>query len=161
MSPASRLTPPHCIAHCVKYLTLAVDDIVNIIKTSRSCAVCLHPSHQTQDCKLKDSANYVCSLDQCTAHHHPSLHGSKDPFIVKINALSTTPSYPEHSCVIQSQTVLALPQGEHAPVTDWQSRAQYVDGDWNFMDSLNENSTPAKEEHKRHEEMEGILVTAD
>ena len=144
-----KTNPNHCIAHCEKYITLAVDDRVNIIKTSQSCAVCLHPSHKTDACKLKDSPNYICGMNQCTSHHHPTLHGSKDPFTAKMNVLIAQ----------QSETVLALSQGEHAPVIDWQSRAKYEDGDWNFMDSLNEHSTPAREEHKKHEEMEGTLVT--
>ena len=142
--------PNHCIAHCEKYTTLAVDDKVKIIKTSQSCAICLHPTHQTAACKLKDSQNYICGLNQCTSHHHPTLHGSKDPFTARINVLLAQ----------QSQTVLALSQGTYAPVTDWQSRAQYEDGDFmDIMDSLNEHSTPAKEEHKKHEEVvESILA---
>ena len=142
--------PNHCIAHCEKYTTIAVDAKVAIIKSSQSCAICLHPTHLTSACKLKDSQNYICGLAGCTSHHHPSLHGSKDPFIAKINVL----------CADQAHTVQKLSQGTHPPVTDWQSREEYEDGDFmDIMDSPNDNSTPAEEEHEEQEQgMEGFLA---
>ena len=35
----------HCLAHCSSFMVLGVDDRVSIVKTSKSCAICLHPSH--------------------------------------------------------------------------------------------------------------------
>ena len=66
-----KTTPNHCIAHCEKYITLAVDDRVKIIKISHTCAVCLHPSHKTDECKLKESPNYICGMNQSPPPNTP------------------------------------------------------------------------------------------
>ena len=40
-----------------------------------SCVIFLHPNHKVD----KDNAKRICGLDSCARHHHPSLHGAKDP----------------------------------------------------------------------------------
>ena len=67
----------HCLAHCSSFMVLSVEDRVKVVKTSRSCAVCLHPSHTSDKCLSKNKDNYVCGIDNCQSHHHPVLHGSK------------------------------------------------------------------------------------
>ena len=76
----------HCLLHCGQYICLGVEDRVKLIRGGNACAVCLSAGHQAGSCNYKDKNNWVCGIDGCTSHHHPTLHGSKDMF-VKINTL--------------------------------------------------------------------------
>ena len=71
----------HCLLHCSSYSCLGVEDRVKLVKSSNGCAVCLSASHVAASCNYRDKANWVCGLDGCSSHHHPTLHGSKDTYI--------------------------------------------------------------------------------
>ena len=47
--------------------------------------ICLHPNHEAGKCFDKDNSKRLCSLDGCSSHHHPTLHGAKDPAIANCN----------------------------------------------------------------------------
>ena len=76
----------HCLLHCGEFMYLGVEDRVNMVKGGQACAVCLSGGHQAGSCNYKDKNNWVCGIDGCTSHHHPTLHGSKDVY-VKVNTL--------------------------------------------------------------------------
>ena len=77
----------HCLLHCPVFNAFSVEDKVRAVKDSKSCAVCLHPSHTTDKCDFKDKEKNICGMDGCSSHHHPSLHGSKDIFVTGVNVL--------------------------------------------------------------------------
>ena len=55
-----------------------MNDKVGIVKTSKSCATCLHPYHTSDICDYRDKDKNICWFDGCKSHHHTCLHGSKD-----------------------------------------------------------------------------------
>ena len=85
-----------------------MNDKVGIVKTSKSCATCLHPYHTSDICDYRDKDKNICGFDGCKSHHHPCLHGSKDSYVTGVN-------------VLMMQQVK-----ECVEVVDWFSRQQYV-----------------------------------
>ena len=55
-----------------------------VVKTD-TCVICLHPHHSADRCYDKDNTKRVCGIDGCKSHHHPTLHGSKEPKIASCN----------------------------------------------------------------------------
>ena len=107
----------HCLAHCSSFMMLGVHDRVNIVKTSKSCAICLHPSHTSDRCLNKSKDNYICGIDNCQSHHHPCLHGSTDTFVTSVNVLLRQ----------QSQAVLCGDQQAYLPIENLHDRVQYME----------------------------------
>ena len=106
----------HCLLHCPVFNALSVNDKVTAVKGSKSCAVCLHPTHVTDKCDFKDKDKNICGIDGCQSHHHPCLHGSKDAFVTGVNVL----------LLQQVQAVAGdIPQ-DCVPVSNWLDRQQYV-----------------------------------
>ena len=127
----------HCLLHCSSFNLLSVADKVNVVKSSKSCAVCLHPSHTTDKCDFKDKDKNICGMDGCLSHHHPCLHGSKDIFVTGVNVL----------LLQRIQDIAAdTPEG-CLPVSDWYGRQQYV------QDSY---AVEAAEKTQREEELDGL-----
>ena len=69
----------HCLAHCTSYLAENVAGKATMLVRSKNCVICLHPNQGVDKCFDKDNTKRVCGLDGCVSHHHPSLHGAKDP----------------------------------------------------------------------------------
>ena len=106
----------HCLLHCPSFNLLSVVDKVNVVKTSRSCAVCLHPSHTSDKCDFKDKEKNICGMDGCVSHHHPCLHGSKDVYVTGVNVL-----------LLQQIREVAVDTPEDCvQVTNWFGRQRYV-----------------------------------
>ena len=106
----------HCLLHCEGFMVLSVKDRVDIVKSSKCCAICLHSSHTTDKCFSKDKDTHICGVNGCPSHHHPSLHGSRDVYVTGVNALLRQ----RHEAV----TTVGVP--EFLPVDDWVSRGQYI-----------------------------------
>ena len=96
----------HCLLHCGQYICLGVEERVKLVRNANSCAICLHGGHQSGACGYRDKSNWVCGISGCSSHHHPTLHGSADAY-VKIN-------------------VIQVEQSRFEDVTDWESRADFV-----------------------------------
>ena len=77
----------HCLAHCEAWIAGSVSEKVAYLKKAEACPVCLYPGHKAASCKHKDNPKYVCGVRGCKSHHHVSLHGSKDPEVVRVNAV--------------------------------------------------------------------------
>ena len=95
----------HCLLHCGQYMSVGVEDRVKMVKGASGCAVCLNAGHQAANCNYKDKNNWVCGIDGCCSHHHPTLHGSRDMF-VKIN-------------------ILVVGDTRFQDITDWETREDY------------------------------------
>ena len=116
----------HCLAHCSSFMVMGVNDRVNVVKASKSCAVCLHPSHTTDRCLNKNKDNYICGFDNCQSHHHPYLHGSTDTFVTSVNVLLRQ----------QSRAVLSGNQQAYKPIENWHDRVQYLEDSYPIEESL-------------------------
>ena len=123
----------HCLLHCVQYSALGVEDRVRLVKNANGCAVCLNTSHLADSCNYKEKNNWVCGLEGCRSHHHPTLHGSKDIF-VKIN------------------TVVGE-QSRFEEVTDWDARADYLHDSFLASDQVASNISK-----EREAELKEVLV---
>ena len=106
----------HCILHCEGFMVLSVKDRVDVVKSSKYCAICLHHAHTADRCFSKDKDSHICGVNGCPSHHHPFLHGSKDVYVTGVNALLRQ----RHAAV----TTSGVP--DFVPVDDWVSRGQYV-----------------------------------
>ena len=106
----------HCLLHCPSFNLLSVVDKVNVVKSSKSCAICLHPSHTSDRCDFRSQDKNICGMDGCVSHHHPCLHGSKDIYVTGVNVL----------LLQQVQAVAADAPTGCVPVGDWFDRQQYV-----------------------------------
>ena len=71
----------HCLAHCPDYMAENVNGKADMVKKVSGCVICLHPGHQADACYNKDNDKRLCGVDSCGSHHHPSLHGARDPII--------------------------------------------------------------------------------
>ena len=107
-------------------MVLGVNDRVNIIKTSRSCAVCLHPSHTSDKCLSKSKDNYICGIDNCQSHHHPCLHGSTDTFVTAVNVLLRQ----------QYKAVSVGSEDAFLPLGDVHDRVQYQEDSYSLGESM-------------------------
>ena len=103
----------HCLLHCPSYNLMSVPEKVNVVKQSKSCAVCLHPAHTTDKCDFRDKEKNICGFGGCKSHHHPSLHGSKDVYVTGVNVL----------LLQQVQAVSPSCVG----VKDWSQRQQFIE----------------------------------
>ena len=117
----------HCLFHCEGFMVLSVKDRVDIVKSSKSCAICLHSSHTTDKCFSKDKDNHVCGVNGCTSHHHPYLHGSKDVYVTGVNALLRQR--------YEAVTTVGVP--DFVPVDNWVGRSQYVFDSFPVVSSSN------------------------
>ena len=106
----------HCLLHCESYMILSVKDRADLVRSSKTCAICLHSSHTADKCFNKDKDNYVCGVGGCQSHHHPSLHGSKDIYVTGVNVLLRQ----------RTQAVTTSCQDAFLPVNNWVDREQYL-----------------------------------
>jgi hypothetical protein len=53
----------HCLLHCEGFMVLSVKDRVDIVKSAKCCAICLHSSHTTDKCFSKDKDNHICGVN--------------------------------------------------------------------------------------------------
>ena len=116
----------HCLAHCSSFMVLGVNDRVNIVKSSKSCAVCLHPSHTSDKCLNKSKDNYICGIDNCQSHHHPCLHGSTDTFVTAVNVLLRQ----------QYRAVSTGSEDAFLPLGDVHDRVQYQEDSYAVEESM-------------------------
>ena len=116
-------------------MVLSVKDRVDMVKSAKFCAICLHPSHTTEKCFNKDKDSHICGVNGCSSHHHPSLHGSKDIYVTGVNALLSQGH--------QALTTTGVPS--HISIDDWASRIKFLDDSYpaelNAMIDLNPNSS--------------------
>ena len=82
----------HCLAHCSFYMMENVSGKASMVMKSKSCVICLHPNHTHDKCYDKDNPKRECGLDGCKSHHHPTLHGSKDPIVTSCNITVVKPT---------------------------------------------------------------------
>ena len=75
----------HCLAHCTSYMEENVAGKAKMVVKGNNCVICLHPNHTADKCFDKDNSKRVCGIDDCKSHHHPTLHGSKEPQIASCN----------------------------------------------------------------------------
>ena len=106
----------HCLLHCESFMVLSVKDRAEVVKTSKSCPICLHSSHTADRCYNKDKDNYICGVNGCHSHHHPCLHGSKDIYVTGVNVLLRQ----------QTKAVTTACHDAFLPVGNWLEREQYV-----------------------------------
>ena len=116
----------HCLAHCSSFMVLGVNDRVNIIKSSKSCAVCLHPSHTSDKCLNRNKDNYICGIDNCQSHHHPCLHGSTNTFVTAVNVLLRQ----------QYRAVSIDSQDAFLPLGDVHDRVQYQEDSYALGETM-------------------------
>ena len=130
----------HCLLHCPEFNLLSVVDKTNVVKSSKSCAICLHPSHTSDKCDFKDKDKNICGMDGCQSHHHPCLHGSKDAYVTGVNVL-----------LMQQIKEVAhdTPQG-CVEVSDWLNREKFI------QDSYAVGAADKIVDKKRKLEMEEI-----
>ena len=57
------------------------------MRRTNACPICLYPGQGADACKNKENPDYVCGIQGCKSYHHPSLHGGKDPAMVKVSAV--------------------------------------------------------------------------
>ena len=135
----------HCLLHCEGYMVLSVKDRVDMVKSAKFCAICLHPSHTTEKCFNKDKDSHICGVNGCSSHHHPSLHGSKDIYVTGVNALLSQGH--------QALTTTGVPS--HISIDDWASRIKFLDDSYpaelNAMIDLNPNSSRTTREAELRE----------
>jgi hypothetical protein len=110
----------HCLLHCESFMVLSVKERADVVKTSKSCPICLHSSHTADRCYNKDKDNYICGVNGCQSHHHPCLHGSKDIYVTGVNVLLRQ----------QTQAVTTACQDAFLPVGNWMEREQYMYDSW-------------------------------
>ena len=122
----------HCLLHCPNFNLLSVNDKVAIVKSSKSCAICLHPSHTSDKCDYRDRDKNICGFDGCKSHHHPCLHGSKDTYVTGVNVL------------------LMQQVKECVEIESWFDRQQYV------HDSFALDTTSGKTKTRREEALEAV-----
>ena len=109
----------HCLLHCGQYLCLGLEDRVKLVKTCSACAVCLSSSHLAANCNYKDKGNWVCGMEGCVSHHHPTLHGSRDVY-VKISTV-------------------VLGDSRFQDVTDWEDRENYLHDSYQVTEEVTGN----------------------
>ena len=115
----------HCLLHCGQYICLGVEDRVKLVRGANGCAVCLNAGHQAASCNYKDKNNWICGIDGCNSHHHPTLHGSRDMF-VKINTL-------------------VVGESRFQDVTDWKEREGYQHDSYQVVDEALEKASPDRQ----------------
>ena len=74
---------------CPKYIAMTLDQKTEAIINKKACAVCTDWRHERSACVTKSTK--PCKKDACTANHHTTLHGSKNPKVMsfKMNALAS------------------------------------------------------------------------
>ena len=83
----------HCLAHCSVYVQEGTIGKTSIVRGGGNCVVCLHPGHTADKCYDMQKENRRCGLDGFGSHHHPTLHGSKDPLVTNCGmVVEGTPS---------------------------------------------------------------------
>ena len=75
----------HCLAHCSNYMEENVGGKAGMVVKAKGCVICLHPNHTADRCYDKDNPKRVCGINGCKSHHHPTLHGSKEPQVASCN----------------------------------------------------------------------------
>ena len=62
----------HRLASCPTFTSSSLEERVKVIKQHSCCIRCLSKGHISRDCFSKKK----CNVAECTAHHHPLLHGA-------------------------------------------------------------------------------------
>ena len=76
----------HCLLHCPEFLAAGREDRVRMAQAGNNCAACMGLGHDSGKCQNKQKD--TCGVDSCTGRHHPTLHGSKDKFVLDCKATS-------------------------------------------------------------------------
>ena len=111
----------HCIMHCEQYIMANVTQRAEWIKQAGYCVVCLHHGHKADTCAFRDRPASKCGFNNCSKHHHPTLHGAKDPYVTSVNIVSTvqppvsmTPYMQPSHKFYQPKRPVCPPSGQHA-----------------------------------------------
>ena len=75
----------HCLAHCSNYMEENVAGKAGMVVKAKGCVICLHPNHTADRCYDRDNSKRVCGVNGCKSHHHPTLHGAKEPQVASCN----------------------------------------------------------------------------
>ena len=74
----------HCLEHCGVYVSMSVKERSDCVEQAKWCPIHMIGTHTYADCNMKTDSRYICGINGCTKHHHPSLHGSTSPFIASV-----------------------------------------------------------------------------
>ena len=78
----------YCLEHCAAYMQMSAYDLSACIEKAKWCPVHL-TRHSLSECNMTNDSRYVCGIDNCSKHHHKSLHGGATPFLSQINSTAT------------------------------------------------------------------------
>ena len=84
-----------CLHACPKYRAMTLDQKTDAIIAHKACAACTDWRHERPSCPSK--ADKPCREDGCTANHHTSLHGSKNPKVMALRTKTEVMSNTLHS----------------------------------------------------------------
>ena len=76
----------HCLEHCGAYLLMSPKQRSDCVEKANWCPIHLTGGHQFQDCNMKNDARFLCGINNCSKHHHKTLHDGTTPFAIKINS---------------------------------------------------------------------------
>ena len=76
----------HCLKHCGAYLSMSANLRSDCVEKANWCPIHLTGGHSLQNCNMKNDARFVCGINNCTKHHHHTLHDGTTPFVVQINS---------------------------------------------------------------------------
>jgi hypothetical protein len=62
----------HRLASCPTFTSSSLEERLKVIKQHSCCIRCLSKGHVLRDCFSKKK----CNIAECSAHHHPLLHGT-------------------------------------------------------------------------------------
>ena len=102
----------HCLEHCGAYMNMTPDQRSSCVESAKWCPVHLLGTHNITECKMTNDPRFICGIDNCTKHHHKSLHGSSTTFVATINTtISTTPFFNAGENVLLTMQTLSTKTG--------------------------------------------------
>ena len=104
----------HCLEHCGKYMSMSADERSAVIELSKWCPVHLLGSHSLDECNMKSNVRFLCGVNNCSKHHHKSLHGSTTPFVASIHSTELAARI-NSSAMSNGSNVLLLAQSIDTP----------------------------------------------
>ena len=87
----------HCLEHCAAYMRMSVNERSSCVEAAKWCPIHLINTHELAKCNMTNASSTVCGKDNCTKHHHKSLHGSTTTFVASIHVTNTLSVSGDHS----------------------------------------------------------------
>ena len=73
-----------CLEHCSAYLTMSLHDRASCVESPNLCPIYLIGTHSLSKCNKAHDQNSICRVENCTKHHHKTLHGATSPFLASV-----------------------------------------------------------------------------